>query len=145
MGVTKHNLSRSHPYKRWGAMKQRCRNKNVWAYQYYGARGIDYCDEWDNFEKFWEDMGGSYFEGASLDRIDNSLGYSKGNCRWIEKNKQQRHRTNIKLHRLNGKLYTIPELAALAGVGRYTMYARIKLFAWDVEKAVSKGARPARR
>jgi hypothetical protein len=62
-------------------MINRCYRENTWAYKWYGARGITVSDEWRTFKGFYEDMGDPP-PGMELDRIDNSKGYSKDNCRW---------------------------------------------------------------
>ena len=43
---TKHGKSGSRIYQTWSDMKRRCLNKNKFAYEYYGGRGISVCDEW---------------------------------------------------------------------------------------------------
>lgn len=70
-------------YNTWLNIKQRCLNPNNNNYPKYGGRGITICDNWrDSFCSFLSDMGDRP-EGTTLDRIDGSLGYSKGNCRWV--------------------------------------------------------------
>lgn len=72
----------------WGQMKQRIHNENAVAYNNYGGRGLT-CD-YDNFEDFKRDMYVSYLETKamypgeriSIDRINNNLGYVKGNLGW---------------------------------------------------------------
>lgn len=39
----------------------------------------------------------TYFEGASLDRVDNDKGYSKSNCRWATGLVQSRNKSTTVL------------------------------------------------
>lgn len=79
-------------YQAWSDMKQRCYNPKVWAYPYYGGRGIFVSEEWrKSFLTFIKDMG-PRIVGTSLDRIDNDLGYSKDNCKWSTKKEQMNNR-----------------------------------------------------
>ena len=78
---------------KWDSIKRRCYNKNDKSYVRYGAKGIK--AEWNSFEEFFKDMSESYFEGASIDRIDNTKGYSKDNCQWIRLSEQSRNRRVI--------------------------------------------------
>ena len=45
-------------------------------------KGILVEQSWHHFETFYKDMYPRP-EGYTLDRIDNSKGYSKDNCRWV--------------------------------------------------------------
>lgn len=59
----------------------------------YGAKGVTIRPEWDDFATFFRDMG-ERPPGASLDRIDNTLGYCASNCRWANHKEQQNNKTN---------------------------------------------------
>lgn len=72
----------------WSNMKQRCSNPNCTAFGRYGEVGIYFDPKWNTFAGFWDDMGEGYEEHLTIDRIDNSLGYTKANCRWAT-HKQQ--------------------------------------------------------
>ena len=89
------------------SMMSRCYNERAPGYGYYGARGISVCDRWVNgaegktgWVTFFSDMG-TRPEGASIDRIDNKLGYSPENCRWATKQEQARNRSCVKLDELD--------------------------------------------
>ena len=69
-------------------MRQRCNNPRHPEYHRYGARGIKVAPEWDTFAQFIADMGVKPSPDLSLEREDNSLGYSKANCKWEVKSIQ---------------------------------------------------------
>lgn len=94
--VVTHGMTKSKEYRIWDSMIRRCRNPNHHAFPSYGGRGITVCDKWLTFKGFFEDMG-TKPDGLSLDRIDNSLGYSKENCRWGSIDEQARNRRSTKL------------------------------------------------
>lgn len=101
----KHDQHGSRFYKIWQNMKTRCNNKNVWAYQYYGEKGIQICDAWnDDFRNFYSDMFESYVknceefgvDNTTLDRINNLGDYNKENCKWATRLEQTRNSSMIR-------------------------------------------------
>lgn len=75
----------------WVDMWRRCTDPRRKDFSRYGAKGITVCEAWKSFEQFYSDMGEKP-EGRTLDRVDNSLGYSKDNCRWATKLQQDWNR-----------------------------------------------------
>jgi len=100
-----HRTRRTGIYSSWESMKRRCLYKPHMAYANYGGRGITVCDKWLNFSGFLEDMGDTWKEGLSIDRIDNNKGYSKDNCKWSTDLEQgQNKRYNYVLYHKGVKL-----------------------------------------
>ena len=69
-------------YNSWKAMKARCLNPLHTAYHNYGGRGITVCDSWASYDQFVSDMGFAP-SGYSIDRIDNTKGYTVDNIQLV--------------------------------------------------------------
>lgn len=92
-----HGLTKHPAYRIWAAAKDRSTREKDKRWGDYGGRGITMCQEWeDSFEAFWRDMGPTWKEGLSLDRINNDLGYFKENCRWATLNTQAHNKRKRK-------------------------------------------------
>lgn len=105
-------------------MKNRCYNSNQPSYKDYGARGITICTEWLNKEKVntgkalatkgwlsfqsWA-LSHGYSDGLTIDRIDNSKGYSPDNCRWVSRKVQNNNHRNNHWNTMEGQTKTMAQ------------------------------------
>jgi len=80
-------------------MKARCYNRNHVSFTQYSSNKIVICDEWmDDSRTFYEwALANGYKDDLTIDRIDNSLGYSPENCRWADKHIQAQNSSQAKL------------------------------------------------
>jgi len=85
-------MANSKPYMVWQEMRQRCGNPRHKAFHSYGGRGINVCERWQDFALFWQDMGPTYREGISIERVNNDGDYQPDNCIWVEKSEQSKNR-----------------------------------------------------
>ena len=102
-------------YSLYSAMIARCHNPKSNSYKYYGQKGIFVCDEWkDNFDSFakWAENNG-YNDTLSIDRIDNSKGYSPSNCRWIPLYDQSKNKSTSVSYTFNGETHNLKEWCAI--------------------------------
>ena len=112
-----HGLSRSRIHDSWCHMISRCRNPKDGRFSDYGERGISVCERWQTFENFHADMG-DMPEGRTLERRDNSKGYSPDNCYWATYSEQNKNRRGFLSIPVDGKLLIIGAYAKRHGVTR---------------------------
>jgi hypothetical protein len=132
----KHGMADTLVYHAWRSMFQRCENPKDSAYKNYGARGITVCEDWRDFPRFIADMG-MRPHGFQLDRIDNSKGYSKDNCRWVSAKVNRNNQRNNRLITFNGKTQTVAEWADELGIVHRTLHNRLSR-GWPVERALTE-------
>ena len=94
--MSRHGLSSTRVYKTWIEIKRRCYNIKSTSYLDYGGRGISFEEYKDNFLAFLEEVGNPPSELHSINRINNELGYIKGNMEWALISKQVRNRRKLK-------------------------------------------------
>lgn len=132
--ATSHGRSGSRLYLVWAAMLSRCRNPRDKNYPRYGGRGISVCDRWLRFEGFYADMHPRP-DGLSLDRVDNDGGYSPENCRWATRCEQGANMSRSVRLVVSGASLSLSDAEALFGVGRGTIYARLRK-GWSHDQCV---------
>lgn len=140
--VLTHGLSKTGIYKVWCAMIQRCLNKNNKQFLDYGGRGIKVSDSWRSFENFLADMG-TPKTGMTIERIDNNLGYSKENCKWVSRAEQQRNRRVNRLATINGQTLCITDWAEKYELNPDRVFSRLNL-GWEIEEALELKPRKRR-
>lgn len=116
-------------YEIWRGVKRRC-GLTVSGYskvrKAYGKKQVSLCKSWLDFEVFKEDMGERPSSDFSVDRIDNSKGYSKSNCRWSTSKEQACNRdTNVFLE-YRGKRQTVSQWSEELDLPYSTFSARLE-------------------
>lgn len=120
-----HGMRFTPEYRTWTAMVSRCTNKNHKSYHNYGGRGITVCESWMTFENFLTDMGIRPKRGFTIERINNSKGYCKENCKWATMEEQgNNRRTNVFIS-FNGKSQTISKWARELRMDKTTIRKRL--------------------
>lgn len=133
-GLTQHPL-----FSIWQNMKNRCYNKNVWAYKYYGLKGVIVCNEWKNdFKTFYDwAITTGWQDGLSLDKYPNRNGdYKPSNCRWATWEEQVNNRDSCVFIEYNGEVNTISELAKKYNLPYKVLHSRIKKLKWNTQKSI---------
>lgn len=123
-------------YESWTCMKTRCLNPNCAAYRIYGGRGIGIDPSWMDFKNFLKDMGKRPSKAYSLERKDNSKGYSADNCKWATCKEQGANRRTNHFVTSNGATLTLNEWSRLTGIHRRTISSRLKM-GWPVVLALT--------
>jgi len=98
---TRHGYTKTHPrlYRIYKNMVARCNNRTSTSYYKYGAIGVEVCKEWkDSISTFveWAILNG-YKDTLTIDRIDNTKGYTPDNCRWVSTTIQNRNILRMKM------------------------------------------------
>lgn len=105
-----HGMKYTRVYRIWSSMKNRCTNPNDSDFEKYSALGV--CDEWLSFGLFFLDMGEPPTADHQIDRIDNTKGYCKENCKWSTRSEQARNRSTSYRWFVHGVEYATVALVA---------------------------------
>lgn len=128
---TTHGLTKSAEYQSWKAMMQRCHNPKDLGFGAYGAVGIVPCARIKASPKsLIELLREKPSRLHELDRIDNKLGYSCGDCdecrrkgwllnvRWVTRKQNLRNRSNNALFKIGDEVHCASEWAERLGLTR---------------------------
>ena len=125
-------------------MKSRCYLPTFSRYNYYGARGIQVCNEWlgkGGFNNFYNwAINNGYRDNLTIDRIDNTQGYFPINCRWVSMSTQNNNTRKSHHYTYNGETKSISEWAKIYNIHRCVLNNRLRR-GWDFETATSKPIR----
>ena len=133
-----HGQTRSPEYVAWIGMKKRCNNPATADAHRYKDRGITVSKRWLNsFENFFADMGLRPSPEHSLERKNNSLGYSKSNCVWATPTVQNNNRVSNAMVTHAGVTRTIAEWAVFLDRPSRRIQARLAK-GWTVHDALFK-------
>ena len=127
--------TKSPTYLTWRGMKTRCTNPQNASYKNYGAKGISYCERWETFELFLDDMG-ERPEGMTLDRKDRSKDYSPENCRWATRKQQSQDRSITVWIEHDGRRMCLSDWATETGLKLTTIKYRLDA-GWAIERALT--------
>ena len=134
-----HGMYNTPIYTVWRSMTTRCRGTaGPDSIRKYLNKGITVCDRWLSFKGFYEDMADGHQDGLTIDRVDNSKGYFKENCRWATYREQANNKSTTLLIEFNGKTQTFrawsDELGIPFGKLRCRYYQGYKTGKWTLSK-----------
>lgn len=130
---------RNREYGVWYAMIDRCHNPAASGYKNYGGRGITVAAAWsgkNGYRRFLADMGKRPSPTHTIERLDNSGGYSRNNCEWATRKKQNRNKRNNVPISHSGETMVMADWADAKGIPRLTLRRRIRDLGWNPEEAL---------
>lgn len=141
--IQSHGMARTPVYNVWKQIFQRCENPKCPSFKNYGARGIGVCDEWRDFARFFSDMGNPPHK-RSLERRDNSKGYSKENCYWATARQQLNNKRTNRVLEFRGIKMSTSEWARRMRIPVTALFSRLE-YGWSIEDALTKPLKTIRK
>lgn len=128
--------NRTPEYGTWIKIRERCAKPGTRNFADYGGRGITVCERWLVFENFLADMGERPSDLHSIERKDNSAGYSPNNCVWATRTEQARNRRSNHVLLMGGESMSAAAWAERTGLDSLTILARVRR-GWTHDAAIS--------
>jgi hypothetical protein len=122
---TFHRMTDTRFWSIWKGMKARATDPLSSDYHRYGGAGRGICSDWLDFKNFYRDMFDGYRDDLTIDRVDNTRGYSKDNCRWLSIFDQQANKNSNRLVEYQGERMHLAEFCRRAGVSRGAISPRL--------------------
>ena len=133
--MRKHGQCGTRLYHIWDNMKRRCINPQNPGFRIYGERGITVCEEWMEFQPFYDwSIANGYDDILQLDRRNNDKGYSPDNCRWTTSKVNGRNKRSNRPITYNGETRIMKEWSEYLGINYYTLRKRMGKMGWSIEK-----------
>ena len=137
MKVKRDGRSRHPLFKIWDGMVRRCHDPRNKQWKWYGARGISVCERWlESFWNFASDMSPRP-DGYTIERVDNSRGYSPENCRWATMKEQARNRRDNVFVEVNGERMHIVDAEERLGFRPTFLIQRMTRYGMTAEQAMN--------
>lgn len=134
-----HGKSNTRLYGIWEKMKDRCERERCPAYKNYGGRGIKVCEEWHDFQTFYDwAMANGYQENLTIERINNDKGYYPDNCCWITREEQAKNKRNIRYVEMDGEKIPLKTACERFGVPYKAVHLRVTRYGMSIEEALNK-------
>lgn len=125
----------------WANTIERCYNPDAQSYYWYGARGIQMCERWQqDVAAFIKDMGPPPTLNHSVERINNDGNYEPSNCRWATAEEQNNNTRRTKLITYNGKTQSLRDWAKEYDLEPRGLSERLRR-GWDMEKSLTTPGR----
>lgn len=133
-----HGLSRKvSEYAVWKSMRQRCNNPKSTFYCRYGGRGITICDEWNDFSKFYSDMGSRPSPAHTLERKNNNGNYCKANCEWATRAEQSVNTSHCVYLEFDGQILTMSQWTRKLSLPKGLIFGRLRK-GWSVNRTLTE-------
>lgn len=134
----KHGMIKTKEYNTWSSMISRCKSNNGKDFKTYKKKGIKVCKRWNEFEKFFKDMGYAPSKKHSIDRINNSGNYTPENCKWSTPSEQARNRDSCIYITINNKTKTLTEWCEIYNISYKKAWCRYNKGIRDISKLFYK-------
>ena len=141
---TTHGMTGTPEYYSFNHIKGRILNPKNISYRDYGGTNLTIDSHYtgkSGFQNFLKDVGRKPTKNMSIERIDNSKGYVRGNLRWATDKEQSRNRRSNHLITFRGKTKILTEWAEEFGIKQKTLLQRINEYKWSTKKALTTPVR----
>lgn len=131
-----YDKAKASEYGIWRAVVQRTQRPTTKNKRWYV--GVPLHPTWlDSFEAFYADMGPRPSPMHSIERKDNTKGYTPDNCVWATPKEQANNRATNHVIEYSGQRLTLSQWSAVTGISAPTLLARIDRYGWSIERALS--------
>ncbi len=140
VSLKQHGLSKLPEYFIWVSIRSRCINPNDSVFAYYGGRGIQLCQRWqDSPQAFIDDMGSRPTPEHQIKRKFHDGDYEPGNCVWaVRAELGDNRRSNVWLEYL-GRTQTAKQWADELGIPESRILLRHKRYRMPMYLILYKG------